>query len=325
MAAATAKIGLALPLTRQTADGVQARGFAELVDIADRAEALGYDSLWVSDHFWVERTPGQRTGTLEGWTLATGLAARTRRAQIGNLVLCNSFRHPGLVAKMAATAQEIADGRFILGLGAGWHEPEYRAFGLPFDHLVSRLTESVAVIKPLLANERVSYFGRYVTLDDADLSPPARPTPVWIAGRGERMLRLIAEQADGWNVAWFGENVAAFRAALDRLQAACQAANRDPRALEVSVGLFALVVEDAAAERRLLATLAERAPGWANLAPGAARPALVGPPDKVAAGLRAYRDAGAQHLIVSLAPLPFAAWDDGMIERFGREVIGQLK
>ena len=135
----------------------------------------------------------------------SALAAATERVEIGTLVLCSSFRDPSLVAKMAATADEVSGGRLILGLGAGWHDAEYDAFGFPKDHRVERFEEALRIIRPLLRGETVTFEGEYVTARDAVLEPPpSRDIPILVAAFGPRMLRLTARHADAWNTAWFG-------------------------------------------------------------------------------------------------------------------------
>src|SRR5205823_9829883 len=131
-------------------------------------------------------------GEHEAWTIASAVAAVTDRVTVGTLVMCTSFRTPGLLAKMGATLDEVADGRLILGLGAGWHEPEYEAFGYPFDHRVDRFEEALGIILPLLRHGRVDVQGRYYEARACELAPrgprPGGP-PILIGGQGPRMLR----------------------------------------------------------------------------------------------------------------------------------------
>ena len=203
------KIGLVLPMA--DADGPGASAWPRIKKLARHAEAGGIDSLWVYDHL-IFRLPDEEEGGIhEAVTLLTAVAAATDRAELGTIVLGTGFRPPALMAKMAATIDEIANGRLILGLGTGWHEPEYRAFGYPFDHRAGRFEESLAIMLPLLRGERVTFDGRWHQVHDAVLlPPPARPTrlpgriPILIAARGERVLRLAARHADAWNMAWFG-------------------------------------------------------------------------------------------------------------------------
>lgn len=174
--------------------------------VSGQLEAGGADSLRLSDHFLYRPGDWLEVGYHKPWVLLAALAAATRRIELGTLVLATSFRSPGLVAKMAATANEISGGRLILGIGCGWHEPEYRAFSHPFDHRVGRFEEALRIIVPLLRGERVTFAGRWSSADDAVLLPaPRRPgLPVLVAAKGDRMLRLTARYADAWQTAWFG-------------------------------------------------------------------------------------------------------------------------
>jgi alkanesulfonate monooxygenase SsuD/methylene tetrahydromethanopterin reductase-like flavin-dependent oxidoreductase (luciferase family) len=279
------KVGLALP----TVD-IRTRRPTTLADLAQRARAAeqaGFDSVWVMDHFWSDRPEGRR-GAHEPMVTLAYLAARTDRLRIGPLVACNSFRHPGQLGREALALADASGGRFILGLGAGWYRPEYDAFGLPFDHRVSRLEESLTLLPPLLRGERVSYEGIYLRLRDASLVSTTEPPPLWVAAGGPRMLELTARFANGWNSAWYGPDTSDFRGTLEELRAAMAAVGRPEGEIEISVGLF--VLPDPAAE------------------PDDGR-AVVGGPERVAECLRAYGDAGADLAIVSLARNPFVELD----------------
>src|SRR5690242_2582948 len=141
--------------------------------MARAAEEVGFDSIWIGDHLLYEEP---ECGPWEAWTLLSALAAVTERVELGPLVACAGFHPPGLIAKMAATIAEVSGGRFVLGLGAGWNEREYSAFGIPFDHRVSRFEESFTIVRGLLAGERVTLDGRFWQADDAVLLPaPERP------------------------------------------------------------------------------------------------------------------------------------------------------
>lgn len=171
------------------------------------AEQVGFDSFWLSDHL-LFRFPPRETGRWEVMTMLGALAAITHRIRLGPLVACTAFRPPALLAKIADTLDEVSAGRLILGLGAGWHEPEFRAFGYPFDHRVSRFAEALEIVVPLLRKGQVDFVGEYVEAHDAQLVPrgPSRSgPPIWIAGKGPRMLRLAARYADAWNTAWHSD------------------------------------------------------------------------------------------------------------------------
>jgi probable F420-dependent oxidoreductase len=236
------KIGLVLPMS--DADGPGAGSWPRLKQLAQLADAGGIDSLWLYDHLIFRMADEDEAGLHEATTLLAAVAAATERAELGTIVLCTGFRPPAITAKMAATIDEIANGRLILGLGAGWHEPEYTAFGYPFDHRVGRFEESLEIILPLVRGERVTFHGRFHDVDDAVLlPPPPRPgrlpgrMPILIASKGERMLRLTAQHADAWNTAWYGFPDERSLGRIADVRAACEAAGRDPATLEITVGL----------------------------------------------------------------------------------------
>src|SRR6266508_5733158 len=213
----------------------------EVRAFATHAEAIGIDSLWVCDHL-ISGPPGQPPeGIHEGWTILSALAASTSRVELGQLVMCASFRNPALLAKMAATADAVSQGRVILGLGAGWYDAEYEAFGYPTDHRVGRFEEALQIIGPLLHGESVVFAGRYHEVRDATLLPPPdRPIPILVAAQGPRMLRLTARYADAWNTAWFGHPDDRLRQRLADLEIALDAEGRDPATLRRTVGVHVL-------------------------------------------------------------------------------------
>ena len=282
------KIGLILPMNE--ADGPGAGAWSRIRELALLAEAGGIDSLWVYDHLIFRLAGEPEDGIHEAWTLLSALAAVTSRAELGTIVLGAGFRPPALTAKMAATLDEIADGRLILGLGTGWHEPEYAAFGYPFDHRAGRFEEALGIIAPLLRGERVTLHGRWHRVDDAVLiPPPPRPArlpgriPILVAARGERVLRLVARHADAWNAAWFGFPDERFAQRHADLVAACEAEGRDPATVGITSGIT--VDSEAAAGGR----------------PGAPR-CLPSDPDTIARALDAWRDLGVGHVQVDLRP-----------------------
>jgi alkanesulfonate monooxygenase SsuD/methylene tetrahydromethanopterin reductase-like flavin-dependent oxidoreductase (luciferase family) len=195
------KVGLMLPLFE-----AEAGGHANLRAVALAAEASGLDSVWAPDHVNFIVEAGMR-GVHECWTTLTAIAALTSRIEIGTMVLALPFRNPALLAKMAAELDAVSGGRLILGVGSGWHEPEFRAFGYPFDHLVSRFAEGLEILVPLLRGERVSFEGRFHRALDAELRPaPLRPggPPILIGAKGPRMMDLTVRHAAFWNATRFG-------------------------------------------------------------------------------------------------------------------------
>src|SRR5215208_6263524 len=190
-----------------TSQVTAAKRWPELRAFARRAELLGFDSLWVPDHLlWRDDgVEGSTRGAWEAWSILAALAADTKRIELGALVLCTAFRNPALVAKMADTIEEISGGRLILGLGAGYHEPEFTAFGYPYDPRISRFEEALTIITTLLGEGQIDFTGSYYHARDCELRPrgprPGGP-PILVAGgmpAGPRMLCLGAERADLWN------------------------------------------------------------------------------------------------------------------------------
>ena len=230
------KVGAILPAAddggRPTPPWPAIRSFARA------AEARGLDSVWMFDHFFYRPDTGPIEGQHEAWTIVSAVAAATERVEIGTLVLCSSFRSPTLVAKMAATADDVSGGRLILGLGAGWHDAEYDAFGFPRDRRVDRFEETLEIVGPLLRGETVTFDGRYDRARDAVLLPaPTRRIPILVAAFGPRMLRLTARHADAWNTAWFGEPDDRLAERLRALDAALETEGRDPATLARTVGM----------------------------------------------------------------------------------------
>jgi len=282
------QVGLILPETERQMNGGSAR-WRDLETMAHLGEEIGADSLWITDHL-IHRVPGEEPrGMWECWSLIAALAAITQRPQIGTLVLSASFRNPALLAKMADTVEEISGGRLILGIGAGWNEAEYLAFGYPFDHRVDRFAEALAIISGLLRDGHIDFDGAYYQARDCELRPrgPRQHGPTIMVGAssaGPRMLDLAARYADGWNT-WFnstGNTVEGLRPLLANVDAACAAAGRDPATLG-----------------RSAAVIVEVGPHEPSAMTG---PPLTGSPAEIAAGLRAYADAGVSHVQVWLEP-----------------------
>jgi alkanesulfonate monooxygenase SsuD/methylene tetrahydromethanopterin reductase-like flavin-dependent oxidoreductase (luciferase family) len=227
--------GLVLPLERD-----EPGSSPPAIVIAELAEQIGLDSVWAYDHFF-GNMPDEppRIPVHEAWTIVSAVAARTTRVEIGQVVMCTAYRPPGLLAKMAATADAVSGGRITLGLGAGWHFEEYRAFGYPFDHRVDRFEETLEIIAPLVRGETVRFDGTYHHAEGAELIPFARPIPILIAAFGPRMLRLTARFADAWNTAWHGMPDEKVRKALDDMRAALETEGRDPSSLRRTIGIDA--------------------------------------------------------------------------------------
>jgi probable F420-dependent oxidoreductase len=261
----------------------------EVVSMARAAEESGFDSVWLGDHL-LYRDPGTpERGPWEAWTQLAALAAATQRVTLGPLVACAGFHPPGVLAKMAASIDEISGGRFVLGLGAGWNDPEFHAFGLPTDHRVSRFAEAFTIVRGLLAGERVTLRGTYWQADDAVLLPaPARRVPLMVGSNGPRMLALTLPHVDAWNT-WYddyGNTAEGFAALNARISAAAVAAGRAPEEITRSACAFVLVDP----------TSRERA-----TTPDA--PPLQGSAQQLAERLRELHDAGADEVIVIASPI----------------------
>ena len=221
----------------------------ELLEMARTAEEAGFDSLWVGDHLLYRRPGEPPSGPWEAWSVLAALAAVTDRVQIGPLVASASFHNPAMLAKKAAAVDEISGGRLILGLGAGWNEPEYRAFGFPFDHRVDRFEEAFAIIRGLLRDGEVDFAGRYHQARDCVLLPPrghASPPPLMVGTMGPRMLRLAARHADSWNAwfSWYGNRPEGLAALREKVDAACAEVGRDPATLERTVAVLVQVGDE---------------------------------------------------------------------------------
>jgi probable F420-dependent oxidoreductase len=275
------KVGVQLPEVEREVR------WPELAAMAQAAEEVGFDSLWVGDHLLYRGDGRLERGPWDCWTVLAGLATMTQRVELGPLVACTAFRPPGLLARAAAAVDELSGGRLRVALGAGWNEAEFRAFGLPFDHRVSRFEEAFAIVRGLLAGERVTFEGRFHSVADAVLlPPPARRAPLMVGGDGERLLAATLPHVDAWNT-WFdrfGNRAAGFPALNARIDAACERAGRDPRAVARSVCLL-VSVDGGAGER-------------------AANPAAPAVPAKeLADELRALQEAGADEAILVLDPI----------------------
>jgi alkanesulfonate monooxygenase SsuD/methylene tetrahydromethanopterin reductase-like flavin-dependent oxidoreductase (luciferase family) len=231
------KVGVQLPEVERVVR------WPELRTMAETAERIGLDSIWVGDHLLYRDDGLPSRGPWEAWSVLAALAAVTTRVEIGPLVAATSFHNPAMLAKKAATVDEISGGRLVLGLGAGWNEVEYRAFGYPFDHRVSRFEEAFTIIRTLLATGRCDFEGRYYQVRDCELLPrgprPAGP-PLMVGSMGERMLGITLPHVAAWNAwfTWYGNTVEGYRELRERIDRACTAAGRDPAGVERSVAVF---------------------------------------------------------------------------------------
>jgi probable F420-dependent oxidoreductase len=332
------RIGLALPHYDYSFPDGRPLTWRRLLDSAQRAEDLGFDSVWISDHFFTDISryggPKGPLGTVEPFTSLAALATATERVRLGSLVACASFRHPAHIAKMATTIDLLSGGRFDLGLGAGWFEAEFDAFGFDFGTTGERfsvLEESVQVVEGLFGKGPFDFRGRHFQLAGAYNHPaPVQEggPPIWVGGKGgERLLRLTARHGSGWNTVWrwsldgYADRVRALRRIADD-------EGRDAGTIRLSIGLYTLVGES---ER----DLAERFRALQRWTPGGALDGLslddyagetlTGTPDHVLELLGAFGDLGVEELIVTAASLPFGVYDWSMVELLADSVIPKAR
>jgi len=325
-------VGLILALTIR---GLAVTSYADMRRVAAHAEELGFDSVWLCDHFltlapaaYVEDAgiaggPGAGSRVdgpaslplLECWTTLSALARDTQRLRLGTGVLCHSYRSPAVLAKMAATLDVISEGRLDLGLGAGWFEREYQAYGIPFPRIgerIDQLDEGIEIIRRMWTEPHPVWQGRHYAIDGAVCDPPPvqRPRPpIWIGGEGDRVHRLAARVADGVNVRWWGPERIAERDAY--LNAACREFGRDPSALQRSVTALLVVDGDAgraAAARGRFAGIPEEGH-------------VAGTPAQCVARIRRYVDAGVRHFLFTVPDVATT----GALDIAGRELLPALR
>ena len=283
------KVGLLLSVAEEAAGG----RWNELKAMARHAEAAGFDSLWIADHLVIPFPAQPALGRWECWTILSALAAVTSRVELGTLVTCTSFRNPALLAKMAATVEEISDGRLILGLGAGYYEPEFREFGFPFDHRMGRFEEALRIIHGLLRSGGIDFEGQYYQARNCELRPRGpRPNgpPILIGAQADRprSLRLTAQYADYWNT-FIGTNDKDFTVVHKAVDEACIKAGRDPATLHRTASAM---IDLPGSEKSPAAVQAYRS----------SRALTAGTPEVLVERLRALAGAGIGHVQLWLEP-----------------------
>jgi probable F420-dependent oxidoreductase len=297
MGARPLKVGIQLPEVERDVR------WSELLDMTRAIEDLGFDSVWVGEHLlyrWPDRGP---RGPWEAWALLAAIAASTSRLEFGPLVAFVGFHNPALLAKQAATIDEISDGRLVLGLGAGWNETEFRAYGYPFDHRIDRFEEAFTIIRGLLQDGAVDFEGRFHQARDCELLPRGPRNggpPLMIGSKGPRMLAMTLRHVQAWNV-WFsdtGNSPDGVPALRDLVDATCRQVGRDPAEVERTV---AVQVRLPGGTGRLQGSYSDAPP-----------PPLGGSPEAVADELRAYAAEGISHVQLVLDPI-----DRTAIERLG--------
>ena len=283
------RIGVQLPEVERRVE------WPELLTMARTAEDVGLDSLWLGDHLLYDLPDGRTRGPWEVWTSLAAIAAVTSRVEIGPFVASTAFHAPAMLAKMAATVDGISDGRLVLGLGAGWNEREYAAFGFPFDQRVSRFEEAFTVIRTLLRDGRIDHHGRFHDLVDCVLDPPpSRPggPPLMLGSTGPRMMRIALPHVDLWNTWWsdYGNSPTGFASLRKRVESAAAEAGRAPG--EVGATAAVLVQLENGAGRVM-----------GDSAYAASVTPVPGDPSAVAEHLHAMAEAGAVHVQLVLDPI----------------------
>jgi probable F420-dependent oxidoreductase len=279
------KVGL-LVFTANDRNDFSKRPYDSIRSITQRAEADGFDSIWLADHLLYHQPGQQIRGIWECWTMLSALAETTKRVEIGTLVTCNSFRNPAILAKMATAVDEVSHGRLILGIGAGWNEPEYQAFGLPFDHRVSRFEEALQIIRPLMRDGHVDFRGQYYqaqNCDDVPRGPRPKGPPLMVGGEGPRMLKLAAKHGDLWNTGYMGKPET-MSGRLAEIRAACRKVGRDPATLGTTA-LICLWFPKAQPSKPVFAD----------------NP-LSGTPEELAEAMKGYEGLGVEHIMFQLEP-----------------------
>jgi F420-dependent oxidoreductase-like protein len=284
--------------------------YRAMLERATQLERLGYHSIWLVDHFWNRGVP--EADVLECTATMSALAAGTQRLRIGSLVLCHSFRNPAMTAKVFATIDHISNGRLEIGLGAGWMDEEYRAYGYDFPSTGTRLRqleEGVQILKLMFTEKKASFQGRYYTVADAfnNPKPMQKPhPPITIGGSGEKtMLKIVAKYADRWNCP---AGYRSFEHKLDVLKQHCQAVGRDFNSINISEQLLVCIgATDAEVEDKW--KISQRLPFW--------RTAIKGTPTQIVEQLRERVRKGISFFTVIFGDLN----SPQSIELFAREVM----
>jgi F420-dependent oxidoreductase-like protein len=284
------------------------------------AEKAGYDSIWVFDHFHTTPTPEIET-CFEAWTIAAGLARDTKTVKIGQMVTCNGYRNPALLAKIASTVDVMSHGRAICGLGAGWYEHEWRAYGYGFPELGDRMRafgEAVEIVVRMWTDEKATFHGKYHTVDEAINEPKGvqKPhMPLWLGGGGEKVtLKLVAKWANGCNVG--GGNPEVVRQKLGILREHCDTLGRDFNSITRSTGLNLFLLEDGADPEKATAK-ARGNTSFEQYSQGV----FVATAAQAVERIKQLEEAGADYLIMSF---PRVAYDHTMLNRFAAEIMPQF-
>jgi len=297
--------------------------FEEVRDIARDAEALGATGLWVSDHLFLNDSSEQKN-CLEAWTLLAALTQVTTRLRLGTLVTCQSYRNPALLAKIAAGVDHMSGGRLEFGIGAGWKQLEYEAYGYEFPdpgRRVDELVDTIEICRRMWSEDKATYHGKRHRIDAAQCMPKPvqRPLPLWIAGSKPRLMRVVARYADAVNVGGFAPPEQ-YAEAMAELERACDKVGRDPASIERSHFGPVLVAESEARLDEIVSDLAARAGMPPEQWRARRRGQPVGTPEAVAEALRAYVKLGVSYVI----PVFPYGYDRDCLEVFARRVVPLL-
>jgi len=280
------KIGVQLPEVEREVS------WPEIRDVAVTVQQSGFDSIWLGDHLLYRDPGGETRGPWETWSLLAALAEATERVELGPLVAATSFHAPAMIAKKAATVDEISGGRLILGLGAGWNRTEFEAFGFPYDNRVSRFEEAFTIIRTLIREGAVDFDGRFYSNRDLELVPSARPDmKILVGSNGPRMLAHTMPHADMWNT-WhldYGNRAEGLRPLLDVVDDACQEVGRNPMEVERTAAVYV--------------QLAHGSGRHAGSAEKQESEPISGSHEDIAEGLSAFARVGVSHIQVVLDPI----------------------
>lgn len=276
------KIGVQLPEVERFVP------WAEYLDLARQAESAGYDSIWVGDHLLYDLPDGSTRGPYEAWTTLAAIAAVTERVEIGPLVASTGFHAPAMLAKQAATIDAISQGRLIVGLGAGWNQREFDAFGFAYDRRVSRFEEALSIIVPLLRDGRTTFHGQFYDVDNCVLDPqPVRRggPPIMLGSNSPRMLSIGLPVADSWNVWWsiYSNSVERFA----EVKAGVDAATPEGRSVEATAAVLVTLPQG---KGRLMGDTYDAS-------------VMTVTPDNLGDHVRGLANAGASHLQLVLDPI----------------------
>lgn len=295
--------------------------YETMTAVGKAAETAGYDSIWVYDHFHTVPTPEIET-TFEAWTITAGLARDTRTIKIGQMVTCNGYRNPALLAKIASTIDVMSHGRLLCGLGAGWYEHEWRAYGYGFPDIPNRMRafrEACEIVVRMWTDEKATYQGKYYSIDGAINEPKGvqQPRiPLWLGGGGEKVtLKLVAQLGDACNVG--GGNVDLVRQKLAILRDHCQALGRDYNSITRSTNINTFLLEDDADPEKAT----EKARGSRSYV-DYSRDYFVGTKAQLIERIQQLVDVDVDYVI---AYFPRVAYDQSMMQRFASEVIPQFR